>query len=60
MAEKPLVEGIYLHDKTTKGSFRYASDDADSPVGTVYIKKFAFKGVKDPEKVKLKIVITVE
>ena len=52
MAKKEFVFKI---DKETKGSVRYAEKTEGMPpvVGTIYVRKWAFKGDKYPTSIKV-------
>ena len=41
--EEMRVEVILKHDKTTKGTYRYSTDDEKAVITSVYIKKSAFE-----------------
>ena len=52
------IDDEFEFDKETPGTWRFKSTQEDSVIKTLYISKAA--KLKNPEKSKLKVVITVE
>lgn len=58
-----MLNAVFLIDKETKNTVRYAEEETDSPpiIGTIYVKKWALKklnGGEYPKRITVTIAVT--